>query len=486
MQHSADTTPIIPGFYPDPSICRVGDTYYLANSSFEFFPGVPVFASDDLVTWTQVGNAFDRESQLPASSGAPSSGIFAPTLRHHLGRFWLVTTIVGDAPPEQVILHSATAEGPWSDPVTTNGARGIDPDLAWDGDDCFLTWTTFDGPTPGIVQARIDPTTAELLEQPRPLWAGTGMAAPEGPHLYRRGDWWYLLLAEGGTERGHSVTVARSRRPDAGFEGNPANPILTRRSTTHPVQNTGHADLVENADGSWAVVFLGVRPRGTTPGFHVNGRETFIAGIEWVDDWPIVTPFPRAVPGFDTAFVDDFSASQLAHRWIAPGATAARFATPGADGGLELRAGDDGAVRMLAVRARDEQWTAVVDLDTAAGTGRVIVRTDATHWCGIEVDDTEIRAVQVIGATRTVLARRDSTGSATRVVLSAVNGERAALLRLNGPDELELGIDGEVLARIDGRYFSTEVAGGFTGRVIAVEVESGLLGLRRVDYSPLG
>jgi hypothetical protein len=335
------------------------------------------------------------------------------------------------------------------------------------------------------VQARIDPTTAELLETPRPLWAGTGMAAPEGPHLYRRAGWWYLLIAEGGTERGHSVTVARSRRPDGGFEGNPANPILSHRSTTHPVQNTGHADLVENADGSWAMVYLGVRPRGTTPGFHVNGRETFIAGIEWVDDWPVVVPFARPVPGFDTAFVDDFATAELDYRWIAPGASATRFVSPGAGGGLDLRAGHDRAVRMLATSARDNQWSAVVDLDTSAGSGRLVVRMDATHWCGVEVDDEEIRAVQVVGATKTVLARRVTAGSTTRVVLSAANGEKTALLRLNGPDELELGVDGDVLARIDGRYFSTEVAGGFTGRVIGVEVERGTLGLRRFEYSPV-
>ena len=485
MPHSAETTPIIPGFYPDPSVCRVGDTFYLVNSSFEYFPGVPVFESDDLVHWAQIGNAFDRESQLPPSDGTASSGIFAPTLRYHDDQFWLITTILGSGVPEQVILRSASAHGPWSEPVTTTGAVGIDPDLAWDGDDCYLTWTSFAGPIPGINQARIDPTTAQLLESPRSLWSGTGLAAPEGPHLYQRGGWWYLLIAEGGTERGHCVSVARSRRPDGPFEGAPANPIFSHRSTMHPVQNTGHADLVETGDGSWAMVYLGVRPRGSSPGFHVNGRETFLASVDWVDDWPVVAPYRGETEAFDTAFVDEFAGDTLEPRWISPGVPAAHFTTPVASGGVLVRP-LGGGLGLLAVRCRDDQWTAVVVVDTTAGTGRVVVRIDVQHWCGLEVDDDEIRAVQTVGGITTVLASRAATGATTRVFVRAVDGDSGNPFSRTGPDVLEFGIDGEpALASIDGRYLSTEVAGGFTGRVIGVQATAGSFGLLRFGYGPL-
>src|SRR5690606_26324974 len=128
----------------------------------------------------------------------------------------------------QLLFTAENPAGPWSDPVVVPGTVGIDPDLAWDEDGtCYLTWCAFEG---GIAQVTIDPTTGAVLSERRSLWSGTGMKAPEGPHLYRVGDWWYLLIAEGGTERGHSVSVARSRRPDGGFEPHPANPILTHRS----------------------------------------------------------------------------------------------------------------------------------------------------------------------------------------------------------------------------------------------------------------
>src|SRR5690606_29267786 len=179
--------------------------------------------------------------------------------------------------------------GPWSEPVFVREAIGIDPDLAWDDDGtCYLTWHDLDFVRggKGIIQAPVDPMTGELLAPAYPVWQGSGMIAAEGPHLHRVGDWWYLMLAEGGTERGHSVTIARAPHPSGPYEACPHNPILTRRSTGHPVQNTGHADLVERSDGSWAAVYLGVRVQGSTPGFHVLGRETFLAGVEWIDGWP--------------------------------------------------------------------------------------------------------------------------------------------------------------------------------------------------------
>ena len=326
-------TPILPGFHPDPSICRVGERYYLVTSTFEYFPGVPIFTSTDLVAWEQIGNVLDRPSQLrttPGRAGA-SSGIYAPTLRHHDGRFWLATTDFGTVSQGHLIVHAEDPSGPWSVPVHTTGAIGIDPDLTWDNAGvCYLTWS--DVIRGGISQVPIDPRTGALLGDPKEIWRGTGGAHAEGPHIIRRGQWWYLLAAEGGTSIGHMVTVARSRSVDGPFESAPTNPILTHRSTSSPVQSTGHADVVERADGSWALVHLGTRIRGSFPRWHTNGRETFLAGLEWVDDWPVVREGAFTVPEVARRFEDNFTAPALDARWIAPGAVPAEFALPGVDG----------------------------------------------------------------------------------------------------------------------------------------------------------
>jgi beta-xylosidase len=270
------TNPILPGFHPDPTICRVGGEYFLATSTFEYFPGVPVYRSDDLLNWELIGNVLNRDSQLhlPRGASGASRGIYAGTLRHHDGVFWMVTTNVDEIQRGHLIVHASDPRGPWSDPVYAHGTIGIDPDLAWDAEGtCYLTWKDAIGDC--IAQARIDPTTGELLEEPRTLTKGTGLAHPEGPHVIRRGDWWYLVTAEGGTHTGHVVNVARAHSIEGPFEPRPAGPILTHRSTTDPVQATGHADLVERSDGSWALVHLGIRQRGSFPRWHVNGRETW-------------------------------------------------------------------------------------------------------------------------------------------------------------------------------------------------------------------
>jgi beta-xylosidase len=190
----------------------------------------------------------------------------------------MVTTNFNEARNGHLIVSATDPAGSWSAPVHTEGVLGIDPDLFWDTDGtCYLTWTGFDQSGSAILHAPIDPQTGTLIGDARRTRQGTGLAYPEGPHVYRRGDWYYLKLAEGGTERGHAVTIARSRSLDEPWESDPANPILTHRSTSHPVQNTGHADLIETPDGRWAMVHLGVRPVGPTPGYHLNGRETFVA-----------------------------------------------------------------------------------------------------------------------------------------------------------------------------------------------------------------
>jgi len=290
------SNPILPGFYPDPSICRLGEDYYLANSSFAYFPGVPLFHSRDLIHWRQIGHALTRKSQLSLDrvdktfgfldECRNSLGIWAPTLRYHDSTFYLVTTNMSHG--GHFVVTARDPEGEWSDPIWLD-QPGIDPSPFWDEDGRgYLLSNLWPGRPLGIVMSEMDFTTGKRLTEIRLIWEGMGAQSPEGPHLYKRGDFFYLIAAEGGTGPGHLVSLARSTSIWGPYESCPHNPILTHRSLSHPIQYTGHADLIEAHDGSWWMVFLGTRPKGH-PATHHLGRETFLAPLEWTDDgWPVV------------------------------------------------------------------------------------------------------------------------------------------------------------------------------------------------------
>ncbi|MFC0529858.1 glycoside hydrolase family 43 protein [Phytohabitans kaempferiae] len=487
--------PVVAGFHPDPSVCRVGEDYFLACSSFEYFPGVPIFHSRDLVHWEQIGNALDRPSQLSLPPETPSSGgVYAPTLRHHDGRFWLIVTNV--APGGGNMLFTATdPAGPWSEPLRMPGVGGIDPDLVWD--DEGRCWCT----TAGVHQVRIDPVAGTALGEPTRLWSGTpGAQAPEAPHLYRIGAYWYLLIAEGGTERGHAVCVARGPAPDGPFEPCPANPILTHRGTNRPIQNTGHADLVEAPDGSWWMVFLGVRPRGGTPGWHVLGRETFLAPVTWVDGWPVVgevvpamaappwPPRPVAVPPVR----DDFDADRLHPRWVSVRARPAEcWSSSDRPGWLTLRARggslDDPDVTFVGRRQQDPSCRVRALVDAAEGHGGLAVRLDERHHYEIEAGDGQVRVTARAGSFRPTVATRPAPAGPLRLRIDVVASSPEQWHPREEPDVLYLGVEDQdgtfdVLAELDGRYLSTEVAGGFTGRVIGMYAASGTVRFDWFDY----
>lgn len=482
------TEPVLPGFHPDPTICRVDDDYYLATSSFEYFPGVPIFHSTDLVTWTQLGHVLSRRSQFRVGDPSASLGIYAGTLRHYDGRFWYITTNISDFGAGQLIVSAEDPSGPWTDPTFVPGAVGIDPDLAWDEDGtCFLSWKGMDFVTEtGILQARLDLLSGELLDAPYPIWQGSGLDAAEGPHLYRTGGYWYLMLAEGGTERGHAVTIARSLHPAGPYEPHPTNPILSRRSmVTSPVQNVGHADLVEGADGRWSAVYLGVRARGSTPGFHVLGRETFVAGVEWAEGWPAFEVGAYDVARTDTAFSDDFTADRLADRWVTPGGDPRAVASAHAEGGVVLTPTSE-ASGLLCVRVRDLRWSATVEL---AGDGRFQLRLDDRHWFGLTVADGTVRATVRLGEIEHDLGFLAVSGLVTLRIEATEPHRQPAPLRFSGPDEIVLSVvddagESHELGRLDGRYLSTEVAGGFTGRMLAVGAVEADCRLISFAYSP--
>ncbi|HEY0360963.1 MAG TPA: family 43 glycosylhydrolase, partial [Solirubrobacteraceae bacterium] len=402
----APANPVVPGFFPDPSVCRADDGYYLACSSFEYFPGVPIHHSADLQTWTLVANALDRPEQLPLAGARSSGGIYAPTLRHHDGLFWLVTTNVSTG--GHVIYTAEDARGPWSDPVAIDGAVGIDPDLAWDAEGtCWLTYSELGGSgldavSGQIKQVRLDPHSGRPLEQPRALWSGTGLQFPEAPHLYEIDGSWYLLIAEGGTGPGHAVSIARGPSPFGPFEGCPDNPILSHRSTDHPVQNTGHADLVQAPDGSWWMVLLGIRRAGAIPEVHVLGRETFLTSVRWVDGWPVAERVPLERRREDRPERDDFEGRELGPEWISvrtrPGDALSLTERPGS---LVLHAREgsiDTAEPAFAGRRQQHlSFTARAAIDAAHGRGGLVVRIDESHYYAIEAGSGEVRCRARVG-----------------------------------------------------------------------------------------
>jgi xylan 1,4-beta-xylosidase len=318
---STYNNPILPGFHPDPSICRVGDEYYLVTSTFEYFPGVPVFQSHDLVHWRLIGHCLTRKSQLNLDGIRSSKGIYAPTIRHHDGIFYMVTTMVDGG---NFYVTAKDPAGPWSDPVWLD-AEGIDPSLFFD-DDGAVYYTRHAGQGDGvIVQSLLDVGTGKLAGEMREIWRGTGGIWPEGPHIYKINGKYYLMIAEGGTAAGHMETVARSGSPWGPFESFPGNPILTHRTREgHPIQYLGHADLVETQDGWWGVC-LGVRPVGGA--YHHIGRETFLSPVVWTGDgWPVFNgkgtletamPLPRLVQKAwpEEPPRDDFDAAMLGLSW---------------------------------------------------------------------------------------------------------------------------------------------------------------------------
>ena len=331
--------PVLPGFHPDPSMVRVGNEFFAVTSTFSYFPGLPILRSTDLVNWTLIGNAIDRPTQLDFNGLGTNRGLFAPAIEHHDGKFWIVNTCIECG--GNFVITATDPAGPWSDPEWLDFG-GIDPSLFFAEDG--TAWIVYNDAPPGEMRyeghralwlQQFDPAAMQVMPErtllvdggvdpsTNPIWA-------EGPHIYKVGDWFYLLTAEGGTADQHSQTIYRSRELKGPYVPGPFNPILTQRDLPagrpDRVEATGHADIVQLDDGSWWGVFLATRPFAAQS--TLLGRETFLLPLEWVDGWPrfldrqepvpMVLPAPNlpATPAsgwnewreeFDTA---------LGHEWI--------------------------------------------------------------------------------------------------------------------------------------------------------------------------
>ncbi|MCB9099911.1 MAG: glycoside hydrolase family 43 protein [Anaerolineales bacterium] len=486
--------PIIPGFYPDPSICRVGHDYFLVASSFEYFPGVPLFHSRDLIYWRQIGHCLTRPSQLPLVTFTPSGGIFAPTIRYHNGVFYMVTTNVTDG--GNFYVHTRDPFGEWSEPIWVDQS-GIDPSLYFDDDGrVYLTSTFIHEPLPeeidpanpswGIQQSEIDIATGLHLSRPRPIWFGTGGKYPEAPHLYKIGDTYYLMIAEGGTEYNHRVTLARSASPWGPWEPCPHNPILSQGGLHSPFQGLGHADLVKAHDGSWWLVCLGFRPYSYPPYYHL-GRETFLAPVTWDDQgWPHVGDHGRirlamAGPHLPTVvwerppIRDDFDQPELSlpwnflgHPWADDGSLTDR---PGA---LRLLGNasrlDDGAPVIFIGRRQqhlDAQVAALLDFEPDADgeeAGLTVWMNPRHHYDLLVMQQAGQRRVAVrqrIGPLTAVVASEDIAPGPVTLTIRAEREKYTFGFSLDSAEP-------HTLATGDTRYISTEVAGGFTGVYLAM------------------
>lgn len=353
--------PIISGAHPDPSICRVGDDYYIVNSSFEYFPGLPIHHSKDLVNWELIGYGLHREDQCNGEMNLvdvqSDGGIHAPTIRYHKGTFYIITTNVynsGDGTPGLMINFIITAKnpsGPWSKPHIIEGAPGIDPDIFFDDNGkVYFTGTHSPGDmnSNGIGEIwiqELDIKKWKLVGERHTVWDGIFGCCTEGPHIYKEHGLYYLLVAEGGTGKNHAVMIAASENILGPYEENQRNPILTTRhlSNNYFVNSTGHADMIELEDGRWYMVSLG--KRNDLDGDANMGRETYLMPMQWEptivkweqvseDKWeplrylfPVVAPLTGKVERFtplpftdrpqyiNNTVIDDFLNENLDLRW---------------------------------------------------------------------------------------------------------------------------------------------------------------------------
>jgi len=499
--------PILAGFYPDPSVCRAGNDYYLINSTFAWFPGIPVFRSRDLVHWTQIGNVVDRPGQLNFDGLGVSRGIFAPAISHHAGTFYVVCTMA-DAGGNFLMTASDPA-GPWSDPVWL-GFDGIDPSIFFDSDG--RAWLINNGPPPDnrplyqghrAIWIQEFDSSAKKLIGPRTIIVNGGVDLAkkpvwiEGPHLYRRSEWYYLCCAEGGTGDNHSQVIFRSRAVTGPFLPWSENPILTQRdldgSAPQAVTTTGHADMVVGPDGNWWAVFLGCRPYAGR--FYNTGRETFLLPVEWTGDgWPRILSRGKRVPGVvagplpdaggpvampvtgNFTWRDGFAGPALSPSWMmlrAPREVWWKTGNP--HGGIEIVPRQDalsgkGNPSFLARRLQHARFTATVSLVSPAAdnvfAGLAIFQNETHHY---------FLGMRRQGGSLEIFLER-AGGAAPETVARAIRPAADRIeLRITGDDQTlafsqrAIGEDWRILVGdADATTLSTQAAGGFVGAMLGL------------------
>ena len=478
--------PVLPGSHPDPSICRVGDDYYLATSTFALFPGIALHHSRDLVHWRAIGAALDRPSQLDLDGILMTDGIYAPTLRHHDGVFYLICTLVNAPAGGNFFVTASDPAGSWSEPTWIEDAPGFDPSLLFDDGRVWYCGTCQPDPDalPGrttVYVQELDITTGRLTGERHSVWSGAMVDArwAEGPHLYRIGDFVYLLAAEGGTDWQHAVVVARSTAVTGPYVGCPANPVLSSRhlGRSADVVGPGHADLVQTQDGEWWAVLLAARP--SDGAWWGTSRETFLVPLAWEDGWPVFVPGVGRVP------LSLEGPSLPAHEWPAQpvrdefdalGPEWSMLRTPRAEWWslterpghlrLRLRAASPYNVSnpsMVLRRVEHPDWRTAMALDfTPALPGdvaRLVAWVNDTDQLRVEHDGRVVRVVRRQASAEVVLA--ETAIGAGQVQLGVETHGRSLLVRAARPDEAWTDV-----AKVDIGFLGQQVNGYFFGLLV--------------------
>lgn len=508
------TNPVLAGFYPDPSICRAGDDYYIVNSSFAYFPGLPVFHSKDLVSWKQIGHAMDRPEQLNLVGAGVSRGLFAPAISYYKGTFYIVCTLIDRG--GNFVITAKNPAGPWSNPTWLREVNGIDPSLFFDeqNDKAYIIYNSIPPDNKSLWDGHrtirmfafdynnLKVTGEEKLlvnggvdVSKKPVWI-------EGPHLYHINGWYYLMCAEGGTGYNHSEVIFRGKSAEGPFVPWENNPILTQRhldrARKNPVTTTGHADLVDTKNGSWYAVFLGCRPYQDD--LYNIGRETFMAPVTWTSDgWPLITKgteevqyrYPLPLPGVNKKpvnlfsgnfrFRDDFSAATLNVRYtFLRTVTEKWYTTTEKKGALcialrpETISGRSNP-SFVGFRQQHHQATATVKLS--------FVPAAENEKAGLTIFQNEkafYYLCRSVSQGKPVIELFEASGDSMKLVsVQTLNGlNRDVYLRIeprNAMYSMSFSADGKnwtVLPDVDGRVLSTAKAGGFVGSVFGLYATS--------------
>ncbi len=500
--------PILSGFYPDPSICRVGKDFYLVNSTFAYFPGIPIFHSTDLLHWKQIGNAIDRPGQLNYDGHQISKGLFAPTIRHNKGIFYILCTLIETG--GNFIITAENPAGPWSDPIWLTDANGIDPSIFFDDNGKVWYCGTRPAPEgeayPGNYEIYIQEINLTLLAvgknpltgKSTGIWRGAlrDVIWPEGPHIYKKNDWYYLLHAEAGTSVDHAVCVARAKNIFGPWEGKKSNPILTHRylGKNTDIINVGHADMVDDPNGNWWMVLLASRPfYGVCP----LGRETFMVPFHWEDDWPCISsksglveleyplpPLPASntapVWSYETAcdhFTDTLPIDWLTLRMPANKYDAA-FSLKNRPGALRLftkaeTLRDLGHPAFAGKRIKHKNWTFSACMEfsprTAGESAGIVLLQSEDYQYRFEIFSNSfgkpsIRLIRAAGKADEIITAGECLAPESHTVL-AVCCEEMALSFFYGKDQYSLTCFEE---HVDARILSSEYAGGFVGTLAGV------------------
>ncbi|OHX66604.1 glycoside hydrolase family 43 protein [Flammeovirga pacifica] len=422
--------PILPGYHPDPSICRVGDDYYLVNSSFVWFPGLPIYHSKDLVNWEHIGYGITNSETISFNGLKDKHGLFAPTIRHHNGTFYIINTCVGCK--MNFYITATNPAGPWSDPIWLPSASGIDPSLFWDEDGkSYYTgmesvadkkWST----QTVVYNQEIDLNTNQLIGKRHHLTFGhaNNAAYAEGPHIYKINGKYILLLSEGGTEQYHAMSVHHSDSINGPYQADIINPVLTHRhlGKDYPIYAVGHGDLVKTQNGEWWAVVLGKRLNN---GITTLARETFLAKVEFEGQTPIFnkgkgvvlsrqkrpdlpwTPFPAPPKK------DDFTTHKIDLRWCSIRTPEKEFYKLN-DGKLKLNLHKevlDSLVHssMLIQRIVDHNFEASTAMSFSTSkineeSGLCLYRTNENHFTLMK-NDHEIILTEVFKGNRKVIAK---------------------------------------------------------------------------------